>query len=159
MEFTKKLTKNPTLNGFVAGLLGALVMNMALSPAVANAARNLNTYFLVDSTNGGKGVETFVQDGQPGMFMYGEDGQPRIQIGTYPSPGERGLPLMGLSDNSGHLRMLFRLAGPTESPVIIMKDKAGHDRLVMGLDLLGSGNPFLSLIDNDGQKHNIFGTY
>ncbi len=94
------------------------------------------------------------------LFFYGEDGQPRLQLGMYTDAGEKGLPLVGLSDNAGRLRMLFRLAGENQSPVIIMKDKGGHDRLVMGLNLSGETDaPFLSIVDADGKKQNIFGTY
>ena len=94
------------------------------------------------------------------IFLFGPDGQPRIQMGTYSAAGENGLPLVGLGDNHGHIRMLFRLAGPNESPVIIMKDTSGTDRLVMGLDMAAPAQaPFLSVIDKDGQKHNLFGNY
>lgn len=94
------------------------------------------------------------------IFIYGDDGQVRIQMGTYSAAGERGLPLVGLGDNHGHIRMLFRLAGPNESPVIIMKDTKGVDKLVMGLDLSDPAQaPFLSVIDANGQKQNLFGKY
>lgn len=94
------------------------------------------------------------------MFFYGEDGQPRLQMGMYTAPGEKGLPLVGLSDNHGRLRMLFRLAGANESPVIVMKDTNGRDRLVMGLGLNDPQQaPFLSLVDGSGAHQNVFGQY
>jgi hypothetical protein len=94
------------------------------------------------------------------VFMYGEDGKQRLQFGIYTGAGERGLPLIGLSDNQGRLRMLFRLAGGNESPVIVMKDTSGQDRLVMGLDLNdGNQAPFLSIVDGQGRKQNVFGQY
>lgn len=94
------------------------------------------------------------------MFLFGDDGQVRLQVGTYTAPGERGLPMIGMSDNHGHLRMLFRLAGANESPVIVMKDRAGRDRLVMGLGLSDSGeDAFLSITDSNGKKQNLFGAF
>lgn len=94
------------------------------------------------------------------LFFYGDDGRPRLQLGMYTAAYEKDLPLVGLSDNAGRLRMLFRLAGESQSPVIIMKDRKGQDRLVMGLDLGGDEDaPFLSVIDADGKKKNIFGVY
>lgn len=94
------------------------------------------------------------------MFFFGEDGKPRLQLGMYTAAYEKGLPLVGLSDNAGRLRMLFRLAGENQSPVIIMKDKSGRDRLVMGLDLSGTNDaPFLSIVDAKGHKQNVFGNF
>lgn len=90
------------------------------------------------------------------VFIYGDDGQVRLQMGTYTASGEKGLPLVGLSDNSGRLRMLFRLAGSNEAPVIIMKDTSGHDRLVMGLGMSGNSEaPFLNIVDDSGTAQNI----
>ena len=76
-----------------------------------------------------------------GMSVSGHDGKQRIQLGTYDgsyAPAEKGQPMFGLWDNSGNLRMLLRLAGSNESPVIVFKDREHHDRLVMGLDMTGS---------------------
>lgn len=151
--------QKPTLIAFAAGMLGALFIQLLFSPAIAQAARDGVNYFLVSAPDGRKAVETFVNDGQPGLFLYGEDSRVRLQLGTYNGSGERGLPIIGLSDNANRLRMLFRLAGSDEAPVIIMKDANGRDRLVMGLALGGSGTPFLSIVDEKGQKKDIFGTY
>ncbi len=105
-------------------------------------------------------IKNYTSDGQPVQAFFGEDGKMRIQLGTYSAQGERGLPLVGLSDNNGHLRMLLRLAGPNESPVLIMKDKGGNDRIVMGLALSDkSEDPFLSVTDSSGQRKTIFGSY
>jgi hypothetical protein len=97
---------------------------------------------------------------QQPIFIMGPDNQTRLQMGTYTGAGERGLPLIGLSDNNGQLRMLMRLAGGNESPVLIMKDNSGRDRLVMGLALNGSKQaPFLTIVDGEGQLQNVFGKY
>lgn len=106
-----------------------------------------------------------IYNGQPQQNFYGDDGKARIQIGTYPGAtnihgSEGGLPMMGFSDNSGNLKMLFRLAGANQSPVIIMKDNQHRDRIVMGLALNdGKQEPFLATYDNDGNKKMIFGDF
>jgi len=92
------------------------------------------------------------------VLIVGPDGRERVQIGTYPSAGERGLPLVGLFDNGSHLRLLLRLAGPQESPVLIFKDRRGRDRMVLGLGL-NDEEPFLSTADAGGKKTNVFGHY
>lgn len=76
------------------------------------------------------------------LWVYGPDGKHRIQMGTYPSGGEAGQPLIGLSDNAGRLRLLFRLSGPTDSPVIVFKDQYGSDRLILGLDSNNGEAPY-----------------
>jgi len=56
--------------------------------------------------------------------------------------------------------MLLRLAGSNESPVLVIKDRKGTDRLVLGLDLNGENEePFLATFDAQGQKHLVFGNY
>ena len=85
------------------------------------------------------------------LWIYGQDGRQRLQMATYVNPGEQGLPLIGLSDNSGRLRLLFRLAGPDGSPVLVFKDRNGTDRMVMGLDYSGGDEaPFLRYTDGTG---------
>ncbi|MBI1215516.1 MAG: hypothetical protein GC185_06835 [Alphaproteobacteria bacterium] len=123
-----------------------------------NLAQNVLT--LSDLKNR-KGISAFVNDGQPGQIFYGDNGNIRIQLGTYTGAGERGLPLIALSDSGGNVRLLFRLAGDNQSPVMIMKDNSGKDRMVMGLGI-GSGTnqePFLAVTDKDGKRKMIFGEY
>jgi len=123
-------------------------------------AQQQQSFFGLSDGKNAKGVNMYVSDGQGGQVFYGENGQMRLQMGTYNGAGERGLPLMALSDTSGHIRMLFRLAGENESPVIVMKDKTGTDRLVMGLGLSDSKQePFLSVTDASGHRQNVFGSY
>ena len=91
------------------------------------------------------------------LWLYGPDGQHRIQLATYSNPGEQGLPLIGLSDNSGHLRMLLRLAGPNGSPVLVFKDKNGADRMVIGLNYSGADEvPFINYTDAAGNPRSLF---
>lgn len=78
------------------------------------------------------------------VWVYGPDGKQRIQMATYPNAGEKGYPLMGFSDSRQRLRLLLRLAGPNESPVMIFKDVNGSDRMVLGLNYQGGDEaPFI----------------
>jgi len=90
------------------------------------------------------------------LYLMAPEGGMRIQAGTYDQPSEKGLPLIGMSDNKDHLRLLFRLAGSNESPVLVMKDKKGADRLVMGLGMNGvSEEPFIEIVDDRGSKTDL----
>jgi len=90
------------------------------------------------------------------LWIYAQDGKYRLQMGTYPNPGEQGLPLVGLSDNNEHLRLLLRLAGPNGSPVLVFKDKNGRDRMVMGLNYSGGDEtPFITATDAAGNSRSL----
>jgi hypothetical protein len=108
-------------------------------------------------------LDVGVYNGQPVEDLYGEDGKLRVQIGTYTgdySSDEKGLPVMTFTGNNGHLKMLLRLAGPNQSPVLVMKDNQERDRVVLGLSLAESGEePFLAIFDRYGAKHMVFGNY
>ena len=141
---------------FTGGFVGQAVF----APKAADAQGQSDRYFALRDQKNAKGIATYVSDGQPGQVFYGENGQMRLQMGTYNGAGERGLPLLALSDTTGHIRLLFRLAGENESPVMIMKDKSGRDRIVMGLQLGGAEQePFLSITDASGKSQTVFGTY
>lgn len=140
------------------------LLNLATVALFSLIGSALTTAFINGGTAQAGGyastIQSWTTDGQPAQAFYGEDGKMRIQLGTYNAAGERGLPLVGLSDNNGHLRMLLRLAGTNESPVLIMKDKGGNDRIVMGLSLSDkSEDPFLSITDSSGQRKAVFGNY
>lgn len=108
-------------------------------------------------------VDIGVMNGQPLQDLYGADGKLRLQFGTYGgsvSAAEKGLPNFTMYDNSGKLRLLFRLAGPNQAPVLILKDKSGRDRLILGLDLWDAKEPaFLVVFDENGRKHDIVGSF
>ena len=61
-------------------------------------AQQQESFFAVSDAKNPKGVNTYVSDGQGGQIFYGENGLMRLQMGTYNGPGERGLPLLALSD-------------------------------------------------------------
>jgi len=148
----------------VSSFLGGAFSTALLQPpaVLAQAYRSLIGDKLQIMNHQGTRTADIITPANAGglLNLYGEDGSLRIQAGTYSAAGERGLPLIGLSDNKAKLRMLFRLAGRNESPVLIFKDKSGRDRIVMGLDMSDSAQePFLALIDKKGKKRPIFGKY
>jgi hypothetical protein len=142
--------------GLCAFLGGAAVQIAFLSvPTSADTQKPTNYQALFDTLNQ-KGVETFVYLGQPTQKFYGENGKVRIQIGTYEAAGDRGQPMISLSDKQGHERLLLRLAGPNESPVMLFKDDKGKNRLIIGLD---TANPnqdaMISILDKDGKRTSL----
>ncbi len=122
-------------------------------------AAQLMSYFTLGDAQNSKGLELYVHQGGPAQNFYGADGKIRLQMGTYTAPGEKGLPLISLNDNSGNIRILMRLAGANEASVLIFKDKNHRDRMVMGLSLSGTEEPFLATYDSNGSKTNVFGNY
>ncbi len=148
----------------VSSFLGGMVSSLILIPTLAHAdysylyAAKLQIENKLGKVTGD--IFTPLEGGGAILDLYDENTTLRLQAGTYSSGGEKGLPFLGLSDNSAKLRMLSRLAGKNESPVLIFKDKAGRDRMVMGLSLSdGNEEPFLTVIDADGKKKNVFGNY
>lgn len=143
----------------VFGFLGGMFSQLVIAPEKSFAAASEYIQRFFDKNNKLR-LDLGVYNNTPVQQFYGEDGKLRIQLGTYIAPGEKGLPFIGLSDNNGNLRMLFRLAGSNESPVIIMKDKSQRDRIVMGLAPSDADQePFLAYFDKDGSKHMAFGKY
>ena len=125
----------------VAAFLGGMVGQWLLAPAVSVAV-----------------PRRMIQADR--IWIMPEDGKQRMQIATYTSGGEKGLPLIGLWDNHERLRLLFRLAGQNESPVLIFKDTRGQDRMVMGLSLGGTTEePFIATFDAQGKKNLLTGSY
>jgi hypothetical protein len=139
---------------FLGGFAAQLLMGAATSHA-EGVWQKFQAVQVSDGKNS-RGIMTYINDAQPGQFFYDENGQARIQMGTYNAAGERNQPLVGLSDKDGHLRLLFRLFGPNEVPVIIMKDNQGRDRMIMGLDLASEDQaPFIKVTGKDGATRDI----
>jgi hypothetical protein len=141
------------LFSFAGGFAGQMFMG---SHALASSFGN---FFAVQDDKNVKGWNVYVSDGQPGMIFYGENGQMRIQSGTYNSGSERGQPMFSLNDSKGEIKMLLRIAGASDSPVIVMKDNSGRDRLVMGLSFDDKQSPFLNITDENGASQDVFGHY
>jgi len=144
---------------FLGGMAGQWVLR---PPAVYAQSDPLSTDRLYFTDADGKVVgQVYSSPGSGAIIsLDAHDGSQRLQLGTYSGSGEQGLPLVGLSDNGSELRMLMRLAGPNESPVMIFKDKGGRDRIVLGLGLQDAAQePFLAVFDEHGAKKMIFGAY
>ncbi len=139
MTFYKKLLF--AFMTLAVGFSGGIFAQVWLSPTQAEASN-----------------DRVFQGGQ--IYLYGTDRNPRIQMGTYLARGEKGLPFIGLSDNKGGLRLLFRLAGRNESPVLVFKDKNHRDRMVIGLGMNGSDEEaFIATFDESGDKDMLVGKY
>jgi len=146
------------LAGFLGGFLAMLVLKS--TPAVmAHSQMNkmaASIYNLVDENGKIFGRMEKSKNFPPMFYLFDENGKMRIQMATY----EDGVPLFALNDHKNRTRGLYRLAGKNHSPVIVMKDSKGKDRIVMGLDLTNEKeNPFLAYFDEKGKKHMAFGNY
>lgn len=148
--------------GMLAGFLGGLFTNALFS--YAQSSQNSNTtvaserFELVDNNGRVSGLWTSCGAGSPCINFMDENGILRLQLGLYNSPGEAGLPFITLNNERGEVKALVRLFGGQAAPVVILKNK-GQDRLVMGLDLQTSEQPFLATINGAGQKKMIFGNF
>jgi hypothetical protein len=149
--------------GFSGGVLAQL--SFAPSPAMAGSGQSLsaNSIYIQDAKGKQQALFWGQSNGGGMISLMGPDGKQRIQLGSYDgsySKSEKGLPLIGFSDNQGGLRMLFRLAGSNESPVLVFKDRKHRDRMVIGLSLNGnSEEPFIAFFDKSGKKHLLMGAY
>lgn len=158
MNFKRNVFNFATVAVFA--FAGGFAAQVFFAPIAARAQMDAESFFGLHDAKNSKGINFYVADGQPGGVFYGEDGGMRLQMGTYPGAGERGQPLVGLSDAKGHLRLLLRLAGTNNSPVLVMKDDAGRDRVVLGLALeKAEQEPFLTVTGNDGKAREVFGEY
>ena len=158
MNFKRNVFSFATFATFA--FAGGFAAQILLGPIAARAQLDAESYFALHDAKNKNGIYMYVSDGQPGAVMYGEDGKMRLQMGTYNAGSERGQPLFGLSDAKGHLRLLLRLAGTNNSPVLVMKDDAGRDRIVLGLALeKAEQEPFLTVTGNDGKAREIFGEF
>jgi len=151
----------------MTGFLGGALSHLWFSPKTINAESGTplktNHLRIVDNNGVVKG-DLYTGDDMGALLnLNGFDGKYRVQLGSYGdeySAAERGQPLIGLFDNSANLRMLFRLAGKNESPVLIFKDRQHRDRIVFGLGLNDkSEEPFFAYFDKAGKKHLLFGEY
>lgn len=155
----QKTSIKSTFIMIIFAFIGGFVAQLTLYAIPTEAASRMLSYLKVYDATNSKGIEFYVHQGYPAQNYYAPDGKIRIQNGIYNGAGEQGLPLVSLNDNQGNIRMLLRLAGRNESPVLIFKDTQHRDRLVLGLGLNADQNPFLAVFDENGTKTNVFGSY
>ena len=95
-------------------------------------------------------------DGGPALFFFDSAGRNRMVVGLY-SPAENEAPSLVLNDPQQRAAGIFRLFGPRDTPVVVLKSQ-GRDRSVYGLNP-NSTDPFLANYASDGTKSDVFGRY
>lgn len=146
-----------TLKTITLCALGGFLGSAAFTISPLSAAMN-DAQFTSLTTYNSSGKRTAYlgpgDNGQGTYFLFDKNGGLSVQMGSYGSGSESGQSLLGLHDKNEHLRLLFRMYGPSDSPTLIMKDESGRDRIVMGLD--GSTQePYLNVTDSSGQTRDI----
>jgi hypothetical protein len=107
---------------------------------------NATRYDLVDSSGNLRGQFGFAKEGPPGFWLMDEKGMARIMMGLYPD----GTAHFGLQDRNGMMIQLMRSIGPSESPLLIFKNK-GQDKMILGLNS-SKAEPFFIMHDKDQIK-------
>lgn len=97
-------------------------------------------------------------EGQGALFIFDADGHLKAQLGSYGKHSEKGQSLFALHDKNNHIRFLARLHGQKDSPVIVMKDQSGMDKMVFGLDGQ-TQQAFFKYIDENGQTQHLIPQY
>ena len=95
-------------------------------------------------------------DGGPGLFFYDSQTRNRLVLGLY-SPAESEYPFVVLNDTHQAAAGIFRLFGPKEKPVVVLKNK-GADSSIFGLNP-GSTEPFLVNYSAERKKTAVFGSF
>jgi hypothetical protein len=158
---------------FVAGILAGLIGGIAgafllvrltqgpalVSPAIAAAARSqevvaANRIQLVDAGGKVRAELAMSLDGGPALFFYDSAGRNRMVLGLY-SPAEGEAPSVVLNDPQQRAAGIFRLYGPHDTPVVVLKNQ-GRDRSIYGLNA-SSTEPFLTNYSGDGKQTDVFG--
>lgn len=143
---------------FAGGLVGSLLLQPGILLAAGTSKQQSNTREFIDFYNqAGKrtGYLGVGQSGQGTMFLFNSEGKISLQMGSYSGKSELGQSLFALHDREQRLRLLLRLDGPEDSPTIVLKDKFGRDKVVLGLDRFGEV-PFLHYVDKHGAVKNVF---
>jgi hypothetical protein len=149
------------LSGFIGGIIGAYALGhlgsvtpqaSAATPDVVSASR----IRLLDASGRARAELAMAPDGAPGLFFYDTHGRNRLVLGIY-SPAENEYPFVVLNDTHQLAAGIFRLFGPQETPVVVLKNK-GADRSILGLNP-NSTDPFLVNYSADRSKTAVFGSY
>lgn len=151
------------LSGFIGGLIGAFALGHldlgSVLPKAAAAGQDVvsaSRIRLLDSTGRARAELAMAPDGAPGLFFYDTHGRNRLELGIY-SPAENEYPFVVLNDTHQLAAGIFRLFGPQETPVVVLKNQ-GADRSIFGLNP-NSTDPFLINYATDRNKTAVFGSY
>jgi hypothetical protein len=165
------LMNRTLLAGIVGGLIGGLVgaelvvhasqrgvVVQTAASAPANSADVLvaGRIELRDASGKLRAELAMSGDGGPGLFFFDSAGRNRLVMGLY-SPAENEAPSVVLNDPQQRATGIFRLFGPRDTPVLVLKNQ-GRDRSVYGLNP-SSTDPFLANYASDGTKSDVFGRY
>jgi hypothetical protein len=151
--------------GFLGGILGAVVLlglanqgALRLPAAGATAPSQgivaAHAFRLVDASGKTHAMLSLVDDDNPALFFFDHEGRNRMVIGLY-APAEGQFPFVVLNDTHQHAAGIFRLFGPQETPVVVLKND-GQDRSIYGLNPTSLA-PFLVQIAPDGKRTDVFG--
>lgn len=153
MIINKKLT---LIFGFVLGILFSAVLFNNFPQGIA-ATDNKGQKMRLYNEQGQQAVYWGAgRNGQGVIFLMDKEGQPLVQLGSYEEGLEKGQSLFGLHDRKNALRLLVRLHGAKDSPTVVMKDDAGRDRIVFGLDGQ-TQDPYFQYYDAETQEmRNLF---
>lgn len=156
---TRKQLSALTALMLASALLGGLVaVTLMGSPAVAQSGKG-GPLQLIDNQGRVRAEIAFREvngSHQPGVFLYGEDGQERAALTTLPPDGR---PSLALSDNAGKYRLWLGL-DKSGAPVTAFYDQGQELRAAMGAITLRSqqtGQPerrpisSLTLVDESGR--------
>ncbi|HMD27876.1 MAG TPA: hypothetical protein VKH13_04830 [Steroidobacteraceae bacterium] len=153
------------LAGLIGGIAGAfLLVHLTQGPALVSSASAAgarsqevvaaNRIQLVDASGKVRAELAMSLDGGPALFFYDSAGRNRMVLGLY-SPAEGEAPSVVLNDPEQRAAGIFRLYGPHDTPVVVLKNQ-GRDRSIYGLNA-GSMEPFLSNYSGDGKQTDVFG--
>jgi len=147
------------LTGFIGGISGSLIFQPSAlyaaspqSPKKQEKGRYYSEYY----NTADKRIAYLGQGqiGQGGIFLFSNSGKVTVQASSYVKPVEQGQSFIGLYDRDELLRLLFRLYSSQDSPTIVLKDKSGQDRLIIGLEGAGE-HPYIKYMDSSGIMHDL----
>jgi hypothetical protein len=159
------------LAGIVGGLVGGLataeltvhtpqkgvaVQTASTAPAHPQDVLAASRIELRDASGKLRAELALSADGGPALFFFDSAGRNRLVMGLY-SPAENEAPSLVLNDPQQRAAGIFRLFGPRDTPVLVLKSQ-GRDRSVYGLDP-SSTDAFLANYASDGTKSDVFGRY
>lgn len=145
------------LSIFLLAMLGTIAGNILFTATPLQAALQKGSFESVNIFNtSGQRVGTLSNsdDNQGVFFLFSDKGKTTVQMGAYPTGSEKGQALFGLNDTMNQLRLLIRLHSSEDSPTLIMKDRYGVDKIVLGLR--GENQtPYLEYKDDSGRVKNL----
>jgi len=156
--------RNATVAGTCAGFLGGLVGAAMLghfatagnSPPPRQPSVDATAVRLVGAHGKVRAELAMSPEGGPALFFFDTQGRNRLVLGLY-AASEKEAPFVVLNDPAQRAAGIFRLFGPNDTPVVVLKH-AGVDRSIYGLEPR-SLEPFLVNYGGDGRKDAVFGKY